>query len=89
MYVSVPNRFSLKDQNFNLYFVNWLPRSFSDTFISIFGKYKDYSGGTGHQRLKDMYYYTFSTVRDLFESFGSKAFDIRELKIRKNLVIIC
>ena len=37
VYLSVPNRFGLKDQHFHLYGVNWLPRSLADLYINIFG----------------------------------------------------
>lgn len=83
IYISVPNRFGLKDQHFGLYFVNWLPRSWSDYFISIFGQHKDYTGDTGHQRLRDMHYYTFRSARRLFVSLGFQATDLRILKIKR------
>lgn len=82
VYISVPNRFGLKDQHFNLYFVNWLPRSWSNTFISLFGKHKDYSGENGLQRLDQMHYYTYSRAKKFFESIGFTVSDIRENKIR-------
>jgi hypothetical protein len=82
-YVSVPNRFGLKDQHFHLYFINWMPRSWSDKFISIFGKHKNYSGDTGHQRLSEMHYYTFRQIKKFFEGLGFKVIDIREEKINR------
>ncbi len=82
VYISVPNRFGLKDQHFNLYFVNWLPRSWSNTFISLFGKHKDYSGENGLQRLDQMHYYTYGRAKKFFESIGFTVLDIREMKIK-------
>ncbi|MCW9054547.1 MAG: class I SAM-dependent methyltransferase [Candidatus Pacebacteria bacterium] len=83
VYISIPSRFSLKDPHFHLYFVNWLPRFVSDSFISIFGKHKDYSGDAGKQRLGEMHYYRFYDIkRDLVEE-GFEVVDIREDKIRK------
>lgn len=83
VYVSVPNRFGLKDQHFGLYFVNWMPRSWSSKFISVFGKHKDYKGDTGHQRLEEMHYYTYGQVKTFFDQFDFTVIDIRQEKINK------
>jgi len=82
-YVSVPNRFGIKDPHFHLYFVNWLPRVWADTFIGIFGKHKDYaSSKSGLQNLRDMHYYTFGSARRFFEQLGFDVLDIRVKRIR-------
>ncbi len=83
VYVSVPSRFSFKDPHFHLYFVNWLPRSLSDIFISLFGKHKKYQGDIGKQRLKELHYYTDAGARHLFRQVGFEVEDIRKIKIRK------
>lgn len=83
VYISVPNRFGVKDQHFNLYFVNWLPRSISDLFISVFGKHKVYNNSAGLQRLSEMHYYTYPQAKIFFESTGFIVHDIREIKINK------
>jgi SAM-dependent methyltransferase len=82
-YVSVPSRFSIRDTHFHLYFVNWLPRAWSDAFISIFGSHKEYTTAAGHQRLRDMHYYTFGAFVSLAQSLGFKAIDIRYDKVKK------
>lgn len=82
-YVSVPNRYGLKDQHFNLYFVNWLPRHLSEIFISIFGKHKNYDGNNGLQRLSDMHYFSYRKAKKFFESLGFVVRDIRANKIEK------
>ncbi len=80
-YISVPNRFGLKDQHFHLYFVNWLPRSVSDLFIGIFGTHKDYEAkGSGRQRLADMHYYTFARVHALISEHG---FDVSDIRLKR------
>ncbi len=82
-YVSVPNRFGMKDQHFHLYGVNWVPRAWSDTYISLFGTHKKYEDASaGHQRLRSMHYYTFTTICALVESAGLQAQDIRLRRIR-------
>jgi ubiquinone/menaquinone biosynthesis C-methylase UbiE len=80
-YVSVPNRFGLKDQHFHLYFVNFLPRSLAPGFISLFGKHKEYTSSAGRQRLDEMHYYTYHRFRELGESVGFAVEDMRVVKI--------
>lgn len=82
-YVSVPNRYSLKDQHFGLYGVNWLPRFFSNYFISLFGAHKDYSKKNGRQRLSEMHYYTFGGVQLLMEKCFFYVQDAREIKLQR------
>ncbi len=86
VYMSAPNRFSLRDPHFHLYFVNWLPRFLSDIFLSVFGKHKDYSdNNAGRQRLKDMHYYTSLDIMKICKKNGFDVVDIRENKI-KNII---
>lgn len=86
VYMSVPNRFSLRDPHFHLYFVNWIPRYLSDYFIRVFGKHKDYSDNSaGRQRLKEMHYYTFSNIMKVCKKNYFDVVDIRENKIKKNI----
>ena len=82
-YLSVPNRFGIKDPHFHLYFVNWLPRSLVATYISIRGKHKDYGEErAGHQRLDEMHYYTYSGVGNLLGTHGFSHQDQRVLRIK-------
>jgi len=83
VYVSVPNRFGFYDQHFHIYFVNWLPRRWSDTFISIFGKHKDYSGKAGRQRLGEMHYYSWGGICSLVTGLGLAYEDIRLRKVKR------
>lgn len=86
VYLSAPNRFSLKDTHFHLYFVNWLPRVFSDIFISIFGRHKDYQDvSAGRQRLSDMHYYTFGQINKILKSLDFVVLDMREEKIKRKI----
>lgn len=83
IYMSVPNRYGIKDQHFNLYFVNWLPRRLSDSFVSLFGKHKSYSGEAGLQKLSEMHYYTFRSSKKFIGSLDFFVSDIRTQKIEK------
>ncbi|MFH1769745.1 MAG: class I SAM-dependent methyltransferase [Parcubacteria group bacterium] len=81
VYMSVPNRFSMKDPHYHLYFVNWFPRSMCNTFIGILGKQKGSTKEAGRQRLNEMHYYTFSKIKKLLRQTGFNVTDIREKKI--------
>lgn len=83
VYISVPSRFSWFDAHFQLAFVNWLPRSWSDAYINFFGYHKDYTGEAGYQRLSEMHYYTFNKFVRLATDTGLKIKDMRLLKIKK------
>ncbi len=82
-YVSAPSRFGWYDPHFHLMFVNWLPRSWSDSFIKLFGSEKKYDLHSGHQRLSEMHYYTFRGFLSLANQVNFKVEDMRLLKIRK------
>lgn len=86
VYLSVPNRFGIKDPHFHLYFVNWLPRRLANAFISLFGTHKDYGdSSTGRQNLASMHYYTYPATRTLLESMGFTVIDIRAHRISSAL----
>lgn len=86
VYMSVPNRFGLRDPHFHLYFVNWLPRFMSDAFISLFGTHKDYEDiSAGRQRLKDMHYYTLHSIQALVKDADLRLNDARIVRIKSQL----
>ena len=83
VYLSIPNRFGIKDQHFHLYFLNWVPRRWADWYISLFGSHKNYDDlGIGRQRLGDMHYLTFGAAVRLCHVCGFSVEDIRLNKIR-------
>lgn len=82
-YVSVPNRFGIKDQHFGLYFLNWMPRSWAHRYVGLRGRHKNYDGSSGYQRIDQMHYYTLSGVMKLIQSVGLSAEDIRLKKINR------
>ncbi len=83
IYVSVPNRFGIKDQHFNLYFINWMPRFLSEIVLTWLKQHKEYGGTIGFQRLSQMHYKTYSSAKHLFIKSGFKVRDIRLKKIEK------
>lgn len=81
-YLSVPSRYSLRDPHYELYFVNWLPRSLASSFIKIFKEEKE-DGEKGRQKLASMHYFTLKRVMKLITASGLKGKDIRLLKIKR------
>ena len=84
-YVSVPNRFALRDPHFHIYGVNWVPRRYAARYLSLFKKHKQYTREAGRQRLDEMHYRTYHAARRLFEHGGFTVTDIREKKIRSSI----
>lgn len=80
-YVSVPNRFGMRDQHYKMYFINWLPRSWADALIHAMGRGK-HSIEAGHQELGEMHYMTYGRAKRLMKKTGFSVEDIREKKIR-------
>lgn len=83
-YISVPSRYSWFDPHFKIAFVNWLPRNWSDFYISFFKKHKNYNGESGQQRLSEMHYYKFDEFVNFVKSVGFVVEDMRMLKIHMN-----
>lgn len=83
VYLSVPNRYGLRDPHFHLYFVNWLPRKWASAFISFFGKHKNYHTEAGLQRLEEMHYYSYSHIKRVLAATGFKMRDVRTEKLRR------
>lgn len=83
VYMSVPNRFGMKDPHYKLYFVNWLPRALSDSYIALFKRSKKYDMSAGAQRLTDMHYFTYGAFKRDAESVGFTVSDIRADRIKR------
>jgi len=82
-YMSVPNRFGLRDPHYHLYFINWLPRTVAETILRFLGKIKEEQGEAGRQKLSDMHYMIFSKVVSLCHDQGFSVVDIREKKLKE------
>ncbi len=81
VYMSAPNRFGFYDPHYHAYFVNWLPRFLAHSFLNLIGKGKSAAlDEIGKQRLDEMHYYTFGSIRNLCISLGFKVADISERK---------
>lgn len=81
IYLSFPNRFSICDTHYHLWFVNWLPRAWADGAVRFLGKEKDVHG-RGRQKLSEMHYYTMGSFKRFAASVGLRARDSRLLQLR-------
>jgi len=82
IYVSVPNRFGAFDPHFHLWGLNWLPRVWVSSVLTILGKHKDYSTEAGHQKLTEMHYCTFAQFDRLACKVGFQSEDIRLRRLK-------
>jgi len=81
-YISFHNRFGVYDYHHHTYFINWMPRTWSERVLKLLGKQKD-DGEAGRQKLLTMHYYTYKEVKQLLKSCGFNLIDIRADKISK------
>lgn len=84
VYMSVPNRYGMKDPHYKLYVVNWLPRKWSGAYIAFLGRRKAYDDtSAGLQRLSDMHYFTYPAFKQVAERIGFSVSDIRQMRIER------
>ncbi len=81
-YLSFHNRWGIYDYHFHLWFINWMPRAWTDPILKFFNKQKDDSN-IGRQKLTTMHYYRYEQVREIVSQIGFSVRDIREDKIRE------
>lgn len=82
VYISMPSRFSVIDPHYHLWFINWIPRRFSNLFATFFGKGQRNVKNAGAQTLEEMHYFTPSQVSKIMSKTGFSYIDIREKKIK-------
>ena len=81
-YISFHNRFGVYDYHYRLYFINWMPRSWTEPILNFLGRTKN-DGSAGRQKLATMHYYTYGRVFKFLRAAGFSVSDIREKKIKK------
>lgn len=82
-YVSFHNRFGIYDYHYHLYFINWMPRFFTEPMLRVLGKQKQDSGDIGRQKLTTMHYYRYGEIKKLLCRIGFTVEDIRMRKIKE------
>jgi 2-polyprenyl-3-methyl-5-hydroxy-6-metoxy-1,4-benzoquinol methylase len=81
MYVTVINRFGLKDTHYHLLFINFLPRKIAEWIIGLIGIQKTDSK-KGKQRLSTMHYFTYDQFSKIAIKAGFKKItDMKKYKI--------
>ncbi len=83
-YISFHNRWGIYDYHYHFYFINWLPRLWTEPVLKILNKAKE-DGQAGRQKLTTMHYYTFTSAKKILKSMGFKTSDIRQEKIKDRL----
>jgi ubiquinone/menaquinone biosynthesis C-methylase UbiE len=82
-FVTVINRLALVDPHYHLRFVNWLPRSLGERYVSWRHRTKA-SPLRDRQRLGEMHYFTFGTAVKLAARFGLCVQDLNASRSRFN-----
>jgi len=80
------NRFAFRDPHYHVRFVNWLPRSLSESYLRLAGRSKDNARFADRQTLSEMHYYRYGQLAKLFarHDLASLA-EAGELKLKKQL----
>ena len=81
-YISFHNRWGVYDYHYHLYFINWMPRSWTEPILKFFGKQKE-DGPAGRQKLTTMHYYTYGQALKTLRNAGFSVSDIRIERIKK------
>ena len=81
-YISFSNRWGIYDYHYHLYFINWMPISWTESVLKFLGKQKE-DGPAGRQKLTTMYYYTYNQVIKILTNAGFSIEDIRVNKIKQ------
>jgi len=81
-YISFHNRCGVYDYHYHLYFINWMPRAWTEPILKFLGKQKK-DGQAGRQKLISMHYYTCGRILRMLRDAGFSAADIRAERIKK------
>lgn len=81
-YLSIPNRYGLRDPHYLVWGINWIPRSLAKRLLRVCGLDKG-DLTAGRQSLGDMHYLTLSAFTALLAKHGLVFVDSREEWVRK------
>lgn len=77
-FLTVTNRYALRDPHYHLRFVNWMPRRLGEHYIAKRGRSKGGAGFEDRQRLSEMHYFTVWGFKRLAFEAGFDCWDILE-----------
>lgn len=80
-WVTIVNRFALRDPHYHRYLVNHMPSRLGQFFADRLSP-KTGHHNPDHQKLTDMHYFTYGRIRKLFRSCGFEPFDSTERQAR-------
>ncbi|PIT93872.1 hypothetical protein COU00_02025 [Candidatus Falkowbacteria bacterium CG10_big_fil_rev_8_21_14_0_10_43_11] len=86
-YISFHNRYGYYDYHYHLYFINWLPRSWSERALKFLNKQKQ-DEAFGRQKLTTMHYYTYRKVARMLKDIGFEMQDVRAEKIKNKFGLL-
>ncbi|MBI2020933.1 methyltransferase domain-containing protein [Candidatus Giovannonibacteria bacterium] len=86
-YISFHNRFGVYDYHYHIYFINWIPREWTEAVLKFARRQKP-DGYGGRQKLVSMHYFTYKRAKKMLNKTGFAVYDIREDKLKKRFKII-
>jgi len=81
VFISIHNRFGMKDGHYKLLFLNWMPRFLGEKYIKIMRKNKDTNRALDKQKISEMHYYTYSKFKKIINKIGFRMKDTRKIQI--------
>jgi ubiquinone/menaquinone biosynthesis C-methylase UbiE len=87
-YVSVPNRFGMKDPHYHLYGINFMPRRLAQFILDSVSFKRDRSIEAGVQRLDEMHYFTLGEISGMLKTIGFEVIDARVIKLKRKFPVL-
>ena len=75
VFITVVNKYTIKDPHYHMFFINWLPKNIAEMYIKLRKKDKKYDF-KDRQKLSEMHYFTFSEFEKLANKYGFEVIDI-------------
>jgi len=87
LFVTIPNKFSIRDPHYNLLFLNWLPRKLKTIYINLRKIKRNPFHCSDNQDINNMHYYTYRQFKNLIKSNGFSCVDTKKEQIRNPKLI--
>jgi ubiquinone/menaquinone biosynthesis C-methylase UbiE len=87
-FITIHNRFGIKDPHYKLWFLNWMPRFLGTIYIKITRRYKNPKNFLDIQTINKMNYFTYLKIKKIIKKTGFNMEDTREIQINNPELII-
>jgi ubiquinone biosynthesis O-methyltransferase len=80
VYITIINKYGIKDVHYKLYLVNWMPKRIADFYIKLRNRKKDNKILKDSQKLSEMHYFSFRRFLRIADKSG---FDLVDLILER------